>query len=120
MKSLSVSSLFLALVTLSACGTAVTGRNDPARVTFVSSSSLDETLACVVAHMTAINPWDYPFRALIVEPGRAYEVHPTREIMLGGEPIFVSIRKATEGSVVDGYSIPRFGGIFGNLEAACR
>ncbi|MBR3370312.1 MAG: hypothetical protein IKG52_06755 [Rhodobacteraceae bacterium] len=108
------------LLAVSACATAVTGRNDPPRVSFLSTSSLDDTLGCVVSHMTAVNPWNYPFRALIVQLGEAYEVHPTREIMLGGEPIFVTVMRVDNGTAVEGYSLSRFQGIFDQLEITCR
>lgn len=116
MSKLTMTSL---LLLLSACTTAVTGRNDPPKVNFTSSMSLDDALGCVVAYMSKANTFGYPFRGVIIQPNQTYEVHPTREIMLGGEPIFVVVNRGTRTTSIQGYSLQRFQGVFDELETAC-
>ena len=114
------------LLTLSACGEldrswadALSGRDDPARMSFITSNTVDITLGCVVAHMTDNNPFGVPFRGVIIQPNERYEVHPIRELMLGGEPIFLSVSRAGNRTLVEAFSLNRFRNIFVGLDEAC-
>lgn len=112
--------LALALLgSLAACATAISARNDPPDVAFTVAGRLNDTLGCVVSHMSETNSFGYPFRAVIVVPDQEYEVHPTREIMVGGEPIFVSVRNDPAGVRVQGYALGRISRNFDGLQEAC-
>lgn len=108
------------VLALAGCATAVTPRNDPPKIEFRTSKTLDDTLACVVGYMSANNSWKYPFLGQIVVPNQSYEVRPGREIMAGGEPIFLTVTKAGSDTVVKGYAVRDFGRNFFGLDRACR
>jgi hypothetical protein len=62
----------------------------------------------------------YPFYLRVIEVDRVYEAHPGREIMLGGEPIFVRIAATDSNDVnVLAYSIRNFDKSFEGLQEAC-
>lgn len=70
--------------------------------------------------MSAHNIWNYPFFARIVVPGQAYEVHPGREIMAGGEPIFVKVETLPSGRTsIKGFSLRTMTRNFNGLQQAC-
>lgn len=110
--------LTIPVILLAGC-TAVTGRNDPPDVDFISQKPLNAAVACVVTHMSAAYSRDVAFLARIAVPDQIYEVHPTSEIMFGGEPMFVRVEKAGEKSRISGYVT--FGGrrFLSGLETAC-
>jgi hypothetical protein len=111
--------LFFMATLLAGCATAVTPRNDPPKLEFQTSRTLDDALACVVAHMTK-SKLGYPFFGAIVVPNQSYEVRPGREIMVGGEPIFLKVEKTAEGPVVvKGYAIRNVGQNFTGLKEVC-
>lgn len=99
--------------------TAVSGRNDPPDVQFVSTKSLDDAVACVISYMTANNYLDVAFFGRIVVPNKVYEVHPGTEIMTGGEPIFLRVESAEAGTKVAGYSVATFSRNFNGLQDHC-
>lgn len=81
--------------------------------------SLDDTLGCAITHISDTNPFEYQFSARIVRPNEVYEIHPTRDLMLGGEPIFIVVSRAEQGTLVEGFALQRFHRVFDGLETAC-
>jgi hypothetical protein len=83
--------VFVLVITLCSCATAITGLNNAPDLSYIARGTLTETANCVNLFMTQNNDLNYPFYLRIVEIDRIYESHPGREIMLGGEPVFVRI-----------------------------
>lgn len=106
-------------VLLAGCATAVTPRTSPPKVEFTSQRSIDDAVSCVTTFMSANNAWKYPFLGQIKSPGQSYEVHPSRQIMTGGEPIFLTLDKSGKATIVKGYAVRDFGKNFAGLKEAC-
>lgn len=113
--------LLVALViSVTGCASAVTGRNDAPDLSFTTQKSLLKTANCVNSFMSQNNPLGYPFYLRTIEVDHVYEAHPGRDIMLGGEPVFVRI-ETTDSYVVkvEGYSVRNFDRWFKGLQQAC-
>lgn len=109
------------VITLCSCATAITGRNSAPDLSYIARGTLTETANCVNLFMTQNNALNYPFYLRIVEIDRIYESHPGREIMLGGEPVFVRITAINaEKTKVEGFSVRNFNEWFKGMQTACE
>lgn len=108
------------MIVVSGCATAISGRNEAPDVSYKAQGSLTETANCVNGFLTQNNSLEYQFYIRIIQIGQVYESHPGREIMAGGEPVFVRIA-ATEADavIVEGYSKRDFDIWFKGLQKAC-
>lgn len=98
--------LILACLALYGCQTAISARGHDARFSYPSSLDAESAVTCAVAAVNNKNKTGRRFSASIVSPGKEYEVHPTSDIILAGEPAFVVVRSTGAGSTISGYLIP--------------
>lgn len=108
----------LAALTLAGCTSAL---DHPAEQRWTVSKPLDDTVACLVGALSAGNKHvidgqsAIPFAAGIIEPGRVYDIRPTRQITLGMDSVTVRVIKVTDRQTnVELYAAHGIGGSHGD------
>jgi hypothetical protein len=87
----------------------VTPRDNPPDDTFITTSDLSATTACVVAALDAAVS-DIPHGAVTIVPNTSYEVRPLKQATITAELYFVRVASAPGGAQVQTYVISTWSG----------
>ena len=105
------------LAFLTGC-TNVSPRGEPPVVFYDSAKTADDLAGCIVQSLSARMGMGH--RIDTISPGRIFEVHPQKEIMVGGEPYFGTIRVMEQGSRAELQAYGGFKSALKGAVVACR